>query len=137
VRELLGVAIPATVTAALEPPGFQPEVVAWATTCIFAPEDPELVTPSMASLSTAGPLRAKLSVLRGTLYPPRSAMARIYETSADSRRIYLYYPLRWVDLVRRFGRHAWGLWRGDRRTHGELRVVTERAALRDWLRCAG
>jgi hypothetical protein len=78
-------------------------------------------------------LGAKMAVLRQTFYPTRASMARIYRTSPDTAWIYLYYPVRWVDLLARYGRHAWGLWRGDRRVHDELRAVNERAALRDWL----
>ena len=136
VRDLLGAGIPPTAVAALEPPGFPSEVVAWATTCIFMPESDELVTASLARLSTSRPIGAKLAVLRHILYPPRSVMARIYDVPVHSRWIYLYYPMRWADLLRRYGRHAWGLWRGDHRTRGELRAVSERTALADWLRLA-
>jgi hypothetical protein len=45
VRDLLGAGIPPTAVAALEPPGFPSEVVAWATTCIFMPESDELRPP--------------------------------------------------------------------------------------------
>lgn len=134
VRELLAADIPAACIAALEPPGFAPEVLGWARTCVFTPEsDAASVSPSMAELWTSRRLAAKLTVLRHTFYPSRVAMGRIYRTSPDSTRIYLYYPLRWVDLLLRYGRHAWGLWRGDHRTHDELRAVSERAALREWL----
>lgn len=137
VRELLAVDIPATTIAALEPPDFPPEVVAWARTCIFSPENDDSVSPSMAQLWTPGKLNSKLSVLRRSLYPSRAAMARIYPTAPDSPRIYLYYPVRWADLLVRYWRYAWGLWRGDRRAREELRAVSERVALSDWLRWAG
>ena len=60
VRDLLGAGIPPTAVAALEPPGFPSEVVAWATTCIFMPESDELVTASLARLSTSRPIGASL-----------------------------------------------------------------------------
>jgi hypothetical protein len=81
-------------------------------------------------------LNSKFSVLLHTFYPSRAAMGRIYRTAPDSSRIYLYYPVRWADLLVRYGRHAWGLWRGDHRTRDVLRAVSERAALSDWLRYA-
>lgn len=134
VRELLAADIPLARIAVLEPPGFAPEVLMWARTCVFTPEsDAASVSPSMAELWTSRPLAAKLTVLRHTFYPSRGALGRIYQTSPDSTRIYLYYPLRWADLLLRYGRHAWGLWRGDHRTHDELRAVSEREALREWL----
>ena len=137
VRELLAADIPPPAIAALEPPGFRPEVLAWARTCIFSPEtEASPMSPSMARLWTPGRFNAKLGVLLDTLYPSRASMARIYRTPPGSTRIYLYYPVRWVDLLLRYGRRAWGLWRGDHRAHDELRAASERAALSDWLRRA-
>lgn len=134
VRELLAADIPLAHIEALKPSGFSEEVLAWARTCVFnAESDAASVSPSMAELWTARRLGAKMAVLRQTFYPTRASMARIYRTSPDTAWIYLYYPVRWVDLLARYGRHAWGLWRGDRRVHDELRAVNERAALRDWL----
>ena len=133
VREMLEGQIPPAVLAALEPPDFQPELIAWAQVCIFAPAREEAVSPSMAKLWTSRRLRAKLSVLAHTLYLPRDVMARIYGRPRDSRLIYCYYPLRCIDLLLRYGRHAWGLLRGDHRTRDELRAVSERAAVNDWL----
>jgi hypothetical protein len=133
-RDLLGAAIPDASIAALEPPDFSPEVLTWARTCIFAQQRDEAVSPSMATLWTSERLRAKLGALRATLYPPRTTMARIYGTPSGSSRILLYYPVRWADLLLRYGRQAWQLWRGDPRRQGELQVIAERAALSDWLR---
>jgi Uncharacterised nucleotidyltransferase len=133
VRELLGADIPVGTIAALEPPEFRSEVIAWARTCVFTPEKDATVSPSMAKLWTSRRLKAKLGVLLQTLYLPPAAMARIYGTPRNSKRVYLYYPFRWVDLLLRYGRHAWDLWRNDHRIRNELRAVSERAALRDWL----
>jgi hypothetical protein len=132
-REMLGADIPVAVIAALEPADFPPEVVTWARACIFTPEIDTSVSPSMARLWTSGQLKAKLMLLLRVLCPPRAAMARIYRTPPGSPRIYLYYPLRWVDLLLRYGRDTWGLWRGDHDTHDELRAVSERNALAAWL----
>jgi putative nucleotidyltransferase-like protein len=133
VRELLEVDIPVTAIAALEPPGCPPEVVAWARRRIFTPENHASVSPSMAQLWTSRRFKAKVGVMLHTMYLPRAAMARIYGTRADSSRVYLYYLVRWADLLLRYGRHAWGLWRGDHHVHDDLRAVSERTALNDWL----
>jgi hypothetical protein len=135
VREMLAADIPPAALAALEPPGFPSEVLTWTRTSMFSPERDAVVSPSMAMLWTTRRLQGKLGVLLHTLYPSRTAMARIYRMPAGSSRIYLYYPVRWADLLLRYGRHAWGLWRGDHRTRDQLRAVAERSALREWLRC--
>jgi hypothetical protein len=134
VHELLDADIPIPLLAALEPPGFSPDVLVWARTSIFLSESDVAVTPSMARLWTARRLRAKFGVLLGILYPSRTALARNYQAPPDSVRIYLYYPLRWADILLRHGCHAWRLWRGDHHAHDELRATSERIALKDWLR---
>jgi hypothetical protein len=133
-RELLAADVPVAVIAALEPPDFSPEVVAWARTCIFTPERDETVSVRMATLWTSRRLMAKFGAALGALYPSPATIARMYRAQPGSRRILLYYPIRWVDLFLRYGRQGWQLWRGDPRRQGELRVVSERAALNDWLR---
>lgn len=134
VREVLAADVPVTVLAALQPPGFPAEVLAWARACVFSPVPDSPVSPSMARLWTSSRLNTKLGVLLNTLCPPRVAMARIYRAPPDSARIYLYYGVRWMDLLLRYGRHTWGLWRGDHRAQDDLRVVSERTALSDWMR---
>jgi hypothetical protein len=133
VRELLAADIPAAAIASLEPEDFPPAVVEGASRSIFTAESAASLSPSLGRLWTSQRLEAKVGVLLESMCPPRRAMARIYRVSPDSRWIYLYYPLRWVDLLLRYGRHTWGLWRGDHRAHDELRAVSERAALNDWL----
>jgi hypothetical protein len=133
VRELLAADIPAAAITSLEPPGFAPEVVNWARRCMFSTESTSSISPSMASLWTSRQLTAKASVLLDTMYPSRLTMARLYRRPPDSRWLYFYYPLRWGDLLLRYARQVWGLWRGDHSTHSELRAVSERAALDDWL----
>ena len=65
--------------------------------------------------------------------PSRLALARFYRLPPGSPRIYLYYPLRWFDLLARYRRYAWGLWRGDHHALRELQAVSERVALDEWL----
>jgi hypothetical protein len=134
VHELLAADIPPAALAALEPPAFPSEVMAWARTCIFSPWTDASVSPSMAKLWAARRLDSKLSVLWAALWPSRAAMARIYRAPPGSRRICFYYLVRWVDLLLRYGRHAWGLWRGYDHIHDDVRMVSERTALSDWLR---
>jgi hypothetical protein len=134
VRELLAVDIPAAVITTLEPAGVPQDIVEWARRGIFTPEATASVSPSLGRLWTARRLRVKIKVLLESLCPPRRTMARIYELPAGSAWIYPYYPLRWADLLVRYWRRAWKLLRGDDRTHRELRAVSERTALNEWLR---
>ena len=140
VREILAADIPVSAITALQPsdfvarPDHAAEVVGWARTCVFSPESDESVSPSMARLWTSRRLETKIGVLLTAMYPSRRALARIYRIPPDSVRVYFYYPLRWADLLVRYGRHAWSLWRGDHRANDGLRAVSERSALSAWLR---
>jgi hypothetical protein len=143
VRDLLAADIPLTAIAALEPPDFaakpahSSEVLGWARTCIFEPETAESVSAAMARLWTSRGFKAKLGVLLHSVCPSRTALARIYRIQPDSVGVFLYYPRRWADLLLRYRRHAWALWRGDHRAHDKLRAASARTALRDWLGTAG
>jgi hypothetical protein len=137
VRELLGADIPQEATTALEPPGFPPQAIAWARTCIFLPDSDVALSPSMASLWTARRLGSKLGLLLNILFPQRAALARMYRRRSDSAAVYLLYPRRWTELLVRYARDAHALHRGDPRKHNELRAVAERTALRDWLQRSG
>jgi hypothetical protein len=133
VRDMLGADIPPAPLASLEPPDFPPVVVDWARRAIFTPEQSDSLSPSMGRLWTSRRLGVKASVLLQSMMPSRLAMARIYRLPPGSPRIYLYYPLRWFDLLARYRRYAWGLWRGDHRALRELQAVSERVALDEWL----
>jgi hypothetical protein len=134
VREVLGVAIPPGVLGTLEPPGFSPTVVAWARQCLFTRDGDEGLSPSLAKLWTARRLSTKLRVLGEALWPSPAAMARIYRRPAGSRRFYLDYLVRWADVLFRYWRHVWRLWRGDPERRRELTSLSQRAALHEWLR---
>ena len=60
-------------------------------------------------------------------------MARMYPAPAGSLRIFLYYPVRFFDLMRRFGRLGVKLIRGDEQTTLRAKRQNEVNALREWM----
>ena len=60
-------------------------------------------------------------------------MAEMYRASPDSKRIYLYYPVRWRDLLRRHGRSAWRFLRRDDVMMDLAERENQKTALSDWL----
>ena len=133
-RDLVDAGVPESLLDSLRPEGFDPQVITWGRTEIFADERQ---TPSMSSnlAQMCGPkrLREKAALLLKRAFPPLDVMARIYSVPLGSRRIYLFYPLRWRDLIRQYGRSAWRLlWRDDGVTSLAERE-NQRTALRHWL----
>jgi hypothetical protein len=133
VQELLGVDIPAAAMGSMKPEHFPPAILAWAGRRILTIEDRGSLSPAVGKLWTSRRLKAKLGVLLESICPPRIEIARTYGIPPDSKSIYLWYPLRWVGLLVRYGPHAWGVWRGDPRRLSQLRAASEFAALSDWL----
>ncbi|HEX9246427.1 MAG TPA: nucleotidyltransferase family protein [bacterium] len=131
-KDLLGAAVPDDLVDPLRPKGFDPRIIAWAAEQVFADRG---WTPSSPLAQLYGPmrLRERVALLLQSACPPPKAMARLYPAPHDSKRIYLYYPVRWWDLMRKYGRPARHLLRrGDAMT-----VLAERedqkSALRKWL----
>jgi len=81
---------------------------AWAREKI-ARGSPPWIGTRMPGLEGSAGIMAKLRVVRDALFLPRAVMSRIYPAPADSWRIAVYYPLRWVSLCRRFYRALWRL----------------------------
>jgi len=156
-RKLLGAAVPDEVLQSLEPDSFDARSVAWAEGRIFAQTD-DTIGPSpeghiLVQIDDAtGPLSDgwgrlwaskrlldKLSIFLKTCFPAPQAMAEIYSAPPGSKRVYLYYPIRLKDLLRRHARRAWQLLCRDDETtmwiQREARRV-EQQAIAKWLASA-
>ena len=67
------------------------------------------------------------------IFPPREEMARMYPAPADSLRIFFFYPIRFIDLIHRFGHLGVKLIRGDEQTTLRAKRQNEVNALREWM----
>jgi len=133
-RDLVNAAVPEQVLHSLRPEAFDRKVLLWATAQIFADErQPSPVSPNLAQLRGPKRLRAKGALLLTSAVPSPQVMARLYAVSANSNRIYLYYPVRWRDLLHRHGRAAWRLLRRDETTIVLAEQENQKTALREWL----
>jgi hypothetical protein len=75
----------------------------------------------------------RLRHLSWHLFLPRDGMAVVYNIPADSPRIWLTYLWRPVDLLRRYGRSAWGMLRGERAARA---AWAREVWLEHWLRAS-
>lgn len=136
-KELLHAPVPDDWLNDVKPKDFEPHYLVLAREHLFAsaektieayPESPYIAEYWMRH-NTAG--RFGLIVQR--LVPSRRIMAIKYPVSPDSPRIFLYYPVRVWDLLRRYGRTAWQLYRGDKQMQSRAERQDRINALRNWL----
>lgn len=131
-HELLEVTVPKDLLASLQPVRFDDRHLALLRQQISAPRvdgDTVRALPA-ARLWRAKGLRGKMTVLRDSLLPSRDTIACMYLAPANSWRAYLYYPVRWKDVLARHSATLWRLARGDPQTQATAARIN---ALRDWL----
>jgi hypothetical protein len=90
-------------------------------------------SPAVARLWYLKDPGSKLALLRERLLLSREVMALMYPAPANSWRIYLYYPVRIRDVLRRHGATFWRLIHGNSQTYAAVEHANQVAALRDWL----
>jgi len=133
-RDLVDAAVPEDLLDSLQPEGFDPQVIVWARAQIFADERPIPSPPSnLAQLCGPKGAREKGALFLQSVFPSPKVMAELYRASPDSKRIYLYYPVRWRDLLRRHGRSAWRFLRRDDVMMDLAERENQKTALSDWL----
>jgi hypothetical protein len=134
-KELLGAGVPASTLTALRPDGFDPRLYAWASAEILAGRTAAVsVSPRFAQMWGTMRAREKAALLVRSAFPSPSAMGRMYAAGGGPHWVYLYYPVRWRDLLRQYGRSAWQRVRRDEAAVALVQRAHERAALMDWLK---
>ncbi len=134
-RDLLGAPVPETALKSLEPRDLHSEYRAFAIHNIFSTNGNARVLPDDLIRSwSAGNSRDRWSAMIRALFPPARIMALMYPASPGSWRILLFYPVRWKDLLARWGRTLWGLL--TRQKHHVMRLKEEKIEVEftDWLK---
>jgi hypothetical protein len=113
-EQVLGLALPAGVMAALCPVGGEP-LPADLVERLLTLDGRQAVQVPLAAVQAAAreTLWARARHLLQNLFLPRAGMAHKYNIPADSPRIWLTYLWRPVDLLRRYGNVAWQALRQD------------------------
>lgn len=133
-RELVGAAVPAGVLKALEPDDLDPGILTWARDQLLTHRGSTLpLNSELVRIWEADGLRGKVANFLKFTFPSREVMATKYPASPSSKRIYLYYPVRLVDVLLRYGRTAWRLLRRDEATIALSERQDGGNALVDWL----
>jgi hypothetical protein len=113
-QELVGAAVPDEVLRRLKPAAFEEALVATAKHQIFTERKAtRTMRRNLAQLMRRNNLWASLQDFARSIFIPKISLAKQYAISPHSPRIYLYYPVRFKDVLIRNGRTAWRILRKD------------------------
>jgi hypothetical protein len=129
-KDLLGAAVPEEVLLSLMPPDFNETTLETAKAQILGMEGAAgMVTVPLANWHTAS-FPGKIAIFWRRLFLSKPYLAARFGISPASPLIYFYYPVRFFDLLIRYGKTTYHLWRG---TAASVSFVERKAQLQDWL----
>ena len=136
-EELLRVPLPPGWLASLQPENFNERYLEITRDQLLGersdPKNTLLDSNYLARLSGSKGLGNKIALTRARLLPSPQTMALKYPARANSWRIYLYYPVRWLDLLWHYGASLWRMIRGDQKTRSLAEQTNQIMELHDWL----
>lgn len=113
-QELVGADVPGDVLRQLEPFDFDETVVATARNQIFTSMTATgSVNRKLAQLMGRDNLWASLRDFVRSIFVPKVVLAKNYPVSPNSPKVYLYYPVRFKDVLIRHSRTAWRILQKD------------------------
>lgn len=129
-KELLGAAVPDEVLRELQPKNFHPYLLEIARSQMLS-DDPLIgtITYPFADWHVAG-LWKKISIFWQRWFLPKPLLADRFKILPNSLIIYLYYPVRFFDLLIRYARPAYNLWKGNQVI---TPFVERKGLLQEWL----
>jgi hypothetical protein len=136
-RELLHAPVPEGWLNTLQPAGFEPHYLTIARRLLFASrQQPEIKVPSwprFVKFWKAGNLAQKIAMLWKQLLLSRQSMELLYGLPPGSLRVLLYYPVRFMDLLKENSRIGWQLLRGDKQMLSRADQQDQVNTMMNWL----
>lgn len=135
-KELLNASVPEDLLKTLRPDDFAEPYLVSARALIFEKiRDSEALffTTNLARLWGPGRFSEKAAIFLKRVFPPPELMARIYPVTADSLKVYFYYPKRIKDILQGHSRQVWRLLVRDERMTALAERKNKLAPLMDWL----
>jgi Uncharacterised nucleotidyltransferase len=129
---LLGTPVPEDFLDALKPPHVDDELISWLYARLLG-HSAGFSSPGFSNLVQKGGIASPLRTLAKAMFPSRRDMSGMYPISASSFWIVLYYPIRWVDLIRRYLPMLWSTILGDDKAKVMAENQVMRRRLRKWL----
>ncbi len=131
-KELFGAKIPAPVLGSLKPSDLDPMILLSAAQLLFENEQSgAYLDANIVRLTRAAGLREKTRVILSRIFPTKTVISYQYGVSPNSIRVWLYYPRRWVYLIRTYAGPLWKQWSGDRNSQAFALAGAERFELEE------
>jgi hypothetical protein len=137
-QELLGANIPSNILEQTKPTDFDPKIEETILERLFNPKiHSEFMLPPLARVWRSNRIKDILAVLIKYGFPTPDTMAGIYSIELNTLRIYFYYPVRWMYLVRRWGPFIWRLTFHEKKAVALFAImkkdVAKNDSITDWL----
>jgi hypothetical protein len=134
-RELIGADVPEERLAALKTDDFDERYFELAKEqfLVTSPGQADIRSPYLAQLQASKGWRWKSKMVCERLLPPRATMARFYPPAANSWKLYFYYPVRIVYVLRKHGRSLWKLLGGNFEVKAKAEEINRAISLSEWL----
>ncbi len=134
-RQLFGAPVPAEWLEEIRPADFRREYLDWSEERIFVQkvDRHRILSPTMARAAAESSAAKRAGIVLRRVFPAPADLARMNDLPPRSPRVAAYYPVRIVDLIRRRGRMAWRLGRGDPEARDLARRVQRREAVSRWI----
>jgi hypothetical protein len=126
---LVGLALPECVQRDWRPKQIDPVLSAWIERKILD-EIPGEMTKSFREFIVRNSVCEKMVIIWQSFFLPRSLLSQIYFEDAASWKIYLFYPVRWLSLFKRYGTLIWKVRRSEA---GVNKQAHQDHALQQWL----
>ncbi len=106
---ILNAPVPNFVLEALQPIDFTPQIAELAQSRLLHKAFPPSVHPELAALWGDQPLRIRLAAFWQVIFPLPEYIADRYNVPYGSRKIYFYYMVRLVSLLRQYSLTVWAI----------------------------
>ena len=134
VQELLGVELPGKVMEQIEPGDFGPVIEQSILGRLFIENNRTKAMPvNLARAWSSHDINDKIAVFFRAAFPKPALLARLFSINPSKPRIFFYYPLRWLVLIRRWGRFIWRLIFHDKIAVTTFELNKKNVANDDWL----
>jgi len=126
---ILGTPVPGDFLKAIKPGRIDDELNSWLQDFLFD-HSVGFSSPRFSELIQVRGIASNTRVLISGLFPSPREMSQKYSIAASSICFVLYYPVRWVEMIRRYFPMLWRMIQGD----GKAKVMAENQAMRGRLR---
>ena len=131
---LFGAPVPEAALENLQPEDYQPGFFDLALELIFQPvSELPAFPPRLAELQQADSSAKRVQLVLSQVFLNRQEMARRYSVRANSWKVFLYYPVRWRDLVAQRLALVWKMVRKDPQTLSNAESIGTRTSQEDTL----